>query len=86
MPPLPEFYHRMAAAKSWGIPWDEFLRKPMERRAEMIAFVKAEAIVHCYEREKLKEAQLTKDANSANGGGFYNPMAAQRAAMNLPPL
>lgn len=35
--PGSDILDRMEAAKAWGLSWDEWLRKPVVRRAEMLA-------------------------------------------------
>ncbi len=84
---MPDAYYRMKAAKGWNIPWSEFLRLPVQRRAEMQAFELAEATVAGYEAEK-REEEL--ESGTSGGGGektsFFDPMASERTAMKLPKL
>jgi hypothetical protein len=88
----------MKAATRFGMSWSAFLREPMERRCEMAAFVIAEGTMAGYENEQWKIWRKVRagrggsatghsgGVGSAAGGSYYNPLAAQRARMGLPPL
>jgi len=68
----------MEAAAYFGIPWDEFLRKPLDRRAEMIAHIIIKATRENYLHEKLS-AKAKEDTK----GNFYNPELEQKRKWRL---
>lgn len=70
----------MEAAAYFGIPWDEFLRKPMDRRAEMIAHLIIKATRENYLHEKL--SAKAKEESGAKGG-YYNPELEQKRKWRL---
>lgn len=83
MPPLPTWQLIMQAAHDWGVPWDEWQRKPFERRAEMAAFYVIERERQRYCEDVIQRRHERDKGQSQKAPGF-NPMAAQRSAFGLP--
>ena len=73
-------FHAFEAAAYFGIPYDEFRRKPLWRRAEMIAHMMIKNTLDAFMHERAM-AKGRKDTSFGKGG--YNPIAAQKAQWRI---
>lgn len=76
----------MEAAAYFGTSYEEFLRKPVDRRAEMIAHMMIRAVRNNYLHEKeMEKHENAKRTSTGQDRGYYNPAERQMRKWMLPP-
>lgn len=73
-------YMQMEAAAHWGVPIDEFTRRPVIRQAEMIAHLLIKGVRDDWAAEQMEKQAKASGSEKPKG---YNPIEAQRRAWKL---
>lgn len=80
LPPAGMRYLQLETAAAFGVPIDEFARRPLLRQAEMIAHLLVKGVREEYAAERLRQSAERDERSPAKG---WNPMEAQRRAWKL---